>query len=61
MNFLAALMLLWLPREAEAFAALALLMRDRGLRELYKTDMAMLQVLPTRAHLSTAVAHPDVP
>ena len=45
MNFLAALMLLWLPREAEAFAALTLLMRDRGLRELYKTDMAMLQVL----------------
>lgn len=46
MNFLAALMLLWLPREAEAFGALALLMRERGLRDLYKTDMAMLQVLP---------------
>ena len=45
MNFLAALMLLWLPREAEAFGALALLMRDRGLRDLYKTDMAMLQVV----------------
>ena len=44
MNFLAALMLLWLP-EAEAFGALALLMRERGLRDLYKTDMAMLQVL----------------
>ena len=43
MNFLAALMLLWLP-EAEAFGALALLMRERGLRDLYKTDMAMLQV-----------------
>ena len=44
MNFLAALMLTWLPREAEAFGALVLVMRDRGLRELYKSDMQMLQV-----------------
>ena len=44
MNFLAALMLLWLPRECDAFAGLVLLMRDRNLRELYKDGMAMLQV-----------------
>lgn len=44
MNFLAALMLTWLPREAEAFGALVLVMKDRGLRELYKSDMQMLQV-----------------
>ena len=44
MNFLAALMLTWLPREAEAFGALVLVMQDRGLRELYKADMQMLQV-----------------
>lgn len=44
MNFLAALLLIWLPREADAFGALVLIMQDRGLRELYKTDMTMLQV-----------------
>lgn len=44
MNFLAALLLIWLPREADAFGALVLVMKDRGLRELYKTDMTMLQV-----------------
>ena len=44
MNFLAALMLTWLPLEAEAFGALVLVMQDRGLRELYKADMQMLQV-----------------
>ena len=44
MNFLAALLLIWLPREADAFGALVLIMKDRGLRELYKTDMTMLQV-----------------
>ncbi|KAK9907622.1 hypothetical protein WJX75_007138 [Coccomyxa subellipsoidea] len=43
MNFLAALLLIWLPREADAFGALVLIMKDRGLRELYKTDMIMLQ------------------
>ncbi len=43
MNFLAALLLIWLPREADAFGALVLIMKDRGLRELYKTDMTMLQ------------------
>ncbi|BDA47761.1 probable TBC1 domain family member 1 at N-terminal half [Coccomyxa sp. Obi] len=43
MNFLAALLLIWLPREADAFGALVLVMKDRGLRELYKTDMTMLQ------------------
>ena len=48
MNFLAALMLLWLPRERDAFAGLVLLMRDRNLRELYKDGMAMLQACPNR-------------
>jgi hypothetical protein len=43
MNFLAALLLLWLPSEEDAFGAFVLVMKDRGLRELYKTDMAMLQ------------------
>ena len=51
MNFLAALMLTWLPREAEAFGALVLVMQDRGLRELYKADMQMLQV-PVSEHPS---------
>lgn len=46
MNFLAALLLLWLPSEEDAFGALVLVMKDRGLRELYKTDMTMLQVCP---------------
>ena len=52
MNFLAALMLTWLPREAEAFGALVLVMQDRGLRELYKADMQMLQV-PVSGILAT--------
>ena len=53
MNFLAALMLTWLPWEAEAFGALVLVMQDRGLRELYKADMQMLQV-PVSKHPSTS-------
>ena len=52
MNFLAALMLTWLPREAEAFGALVLVMEDRGLRELYKSDMQMLQVCTKDRHRS---------
>lgn len=34
MNFLAGVLLTWLPSEADAFAALSLLMRQRGLREM---------------------------
>ena len=44
MNFLAALLLIWMPSEAEAFGGLVVLMQERGLRELYKTDMSALQV-----------------
>ena len=36
MNFLAALLLIWMPSEAEAFGGLVVLMQERGLRELYK-------------------------
>ncbi len=45
MNFLAALLLIWMPSEAEAFGGLVVLMQERGLRELYTTDMSALQVL----------------
>ena len=44
MNFLAALLLVWLPREDAAYGALTVLMRARGLRSLYAADLAMLQV-----------------
>ncbi|KAL4430666.1 hypothetical protein ABPG75_005922 [Micractinium tetrahymenae] len=44
MNFLAGVLLTWLPSEADAFAALSLLMRQRGLREMYLPDMSLLQV-----------------
>ena len=44
MNFLAGLLLCWLPSPADAFGALVVLMQERGLRELYKRDLAMLQV-----------------
>ena len=44
MNFLAGLLLTYLPREAEAYCALSLLMRQRGLREMYLPDMSLLQI-----------------
>jgi hypothetical protein len=44
MNFLAGLLLSFLPREEDAFGALVLLMQERRLRELYKPDMSLLQV-----------------
>lgn len=44
MNFLAGLLLTYLPSEAEAYCALALLMRQRGLREMYLPDMSVLQI-----------------
>ena len=46
MNFLAALLLIWMPSEAQAFGGLVVLMQERGLRELYKEDMTTLQVRP---------------
>ena len=42
MSFVAGLLLMYLP-EPEAYGALALLMRDRGLRKYYSTDMSLLQ------------------
>ena len=44
MNFLAALLLTWLPTQEAAFGALVVLMHGRGLRELYKQDLQALQV-----------------
>lgn len=44
MNFLAGVLLTYLPSEADAYGALVLLMQQRGLRELYKQDLAWLQV-----------------
>lgn len=49
MNFLAALLLVWMPSEAEAFGGLVVLMEERGLRDLYKKDMSALQVGPPGA------------
>lgn len=44
MNFLAGMLILYMPTEAHAFGALVVLMYERGLRELYDTDMSLLQV-----------------
>ena len=44
MNFLAGVLLTYLPSEADAYGALVVLMKERHLRELYKTDLAWLQV-----------------
>ena len=44
MNFLVGLLLAFLPRAADAFGALVLLMQERRLRDLYKPDMSLLQV-----------------
>lgn len=46
MNFLAGVLLMYLPQEEDAYSALVLLMQHRKLRELYKEDLAMLQVQP---------------
>lgn len=44
MNFLAGLLLTYLPTQSAAFGVLVILMQERGLRELYKTDLSVLQV-----------------
>ncbi|PNH10162.1 Rab GTPase-activating protein 1-like [Tetrabaena socialis] len=44
MNFIAGLLLMYLPSEAHAFAALVVLMEDRKLRSFYHRSMALLQV-----------------
>ena len=43
MNFLAGLLLTYLDPSA-AFGVLVILMQERGLRELYKTNLSVLQV-----------------
>lgn len=68
MNFLAGLLLTYLPSEADAFGALSLLMHQRCLREMYLPDMSLLQIrlwqlsklLPPRlaAHLEAHAALP---
>jgi len=44
MNFLAGLLLLYLPDEEIAFGALVTLMKERGLRDFYTEDMGLLEV-----------------
>ncbi|KAG2449368.1 hypothetical protein HYH02_005521 [Chlamydomonas schloesseri] len=44
MNFLTGLLLMYLPTEGQAFAALVVLMEDRKLRSFYHRSMALLQV-----------------
>lgn len=46
MNFLAGMLLMYMPQENYAFGALVVLMYERGLRKLYDTDMSLLQVIP---------------
>ena len=48
MNFLAGLLLMWMPGEAEAFGGLVVLMQGRNLKLLYSSDLAMLQASSTR-------------
>lgn len=43
MNFLAGMLLLYLPVESDAFGALVILMKERGLRDLYTEDMSFLE------------------
>ncbi len=53
MNFLAALLLTWMPNEATAFGGLVVLMQQRMLRDLYKSDLAKLQVFDQQAGFIT--------
>ena len=60
MNFLAGLLLCWLPSPADAFGALVVVMQERGLRELYKRDLAMLQVHSAYEHVNPPLPpHPQ--
>lgn len=47
MNFIAGLLLLYMPSEGHAFAALVLLMEDRGLRSFYHRSLSLLQASTT--------------
>jgi hypothetical protein len=44
LNFIAALLLTYISNPAKAFGALVVLMKARGLRELYLPDMSLLQI-----------------
>eukprot|EP00210_Caulerpa_lentillifera_P008532 g8138.t1 len=44
MNFLVGLLIFYLPREDDAFGALVFLMHERGLRDLYTTNMELLEI-----------------
>ena len=44
MNFLAGLLLTYLSSQSAAFGILVVLMQERGLREMYKTNLSVLQV-----------------
>lgn len=44
MNFVAGLLLMYMPTEGHAFAALVMLMEESGLRRFYGNTMALLQV-----------------
>lgn len=48
MNFVAGLLLMYLP-ERHAFGGLVVLMQDRGLRKYFSTDMSLIQVWGQRA------------
>jgi hypothetical protein len=48
MNFLAGLLLFYMPDEAHAFAGLVMLMRDRNLKPYYGRSMSLLQVTRNR-------------
>lgn len=50
MNFLAGVLLTYLPSESDAYGALLVLMKERGLRELYKQDLGWLQVSIKHVH-----------
>ncbi len=57
MNFLAGVLLMYLPSEADAYGALVVLMQHRHMRELYKQDLAWLQVGALLARLSFEWSH----
>ncbi|GBF87851.1 hypothetical protein Rsub_00563 [Raphidocelis subcapitata] len=52
MNFVAALLLSYLP-EPQAFGALVVLMEDRGLRRYYSPDMGLLQMIESHWRVLT--------
>jgi len=53
MNFVAGLLLMYLP-ERHAFGGLVVLMQDRGLRKYYSTDMSLIQVSGQPAEVGAA-------